>query len=311
MCAGSLGPDGGAPRSRSAGVPRRACRAAGSVPRVEWAALGRVAWACAARAQQPGGGPTAPRSPLPSVDQPAVLLAAAAAGHDEPTLHRLEDHLRTTPPEQLSALLDPLSRQLRQRSGTTCGSACLVTARALADPVYALWLLEGFDARTGRHAAADLGERFAAAERVVHARTTAPVLPGGRWQVPWPRALGTPPWAVATELTRIWGGVPADGRAGPAARFRTRLVDPDDEGSRRTAAEAVAAAAAGGRVAALFVGDGATPRHVTLAVGAEGPVLAVYEPGSGDVVHVPSAELVGGRTVLGGWDRLWAVVVPG
>jgi hypothetical protein len=40
-------------------------------------------------------------------------------------------------------------------------------------------------------------------------------------------------------------------------------------------------------------------------------VLAVYEPGSGDVVHVPSAELVAARTVLGGWDRLWAVVVPG
>ncbi|CAL8968115.1 hypothetical protein CELL_00172 [Cellulomonas sp. T2.31MG-18] len=245
-----------------------------------------------------------------------MLLAAAAAGHREPTLHRLEDHLRTTPPEQLSALLDPLSRQLRQRSGTTCGSACLVTARALADPVYALWLLEGFDARTGRHAAVDLGERFAAAERVVHARTTALVLPDGRWQVPWPRALGTPPWAVATELTRIWagvrgGGVPVDGGAGPVARFRTRLVDPDDEGSRRTATEAVAAAVAGGRVAALFVGDGATPRHVTLAVGAEGPVLAVYEPGSGDVVQVPSAELVAGRTVLGSWDRLWAVVVPG
>ncbi len=254
-------------------------------------------------------------------DPAAVLLAAAAAGHREPTLHRLEDHLRTTPPEQLPALLDPLSRQLRQRSGTTCGSACLVTARALADPVYALWLLEGFDARTGRHAAADLGERFAAAERVVHARTTALVLPDGRWQVPWPRALGTPPWAVATELTRIWGGVrgvgvrvggvPVDGGAGPVARFRTRLVDPDDEGSRRTATEAVAAAVAGGRVAALFVGDGATPRHVTLAVGAEGPVLAVYEPGSGDVVQVPSVELVAGRTVLGGWDRLWAVVVPG
>lgn len=285
-------------------------RAAGSVRRVEWARLGRVAWACAARAQRPGGGPTAPRSPLPSVDQPAVLLAAAAAGHDGPTLHRLEEHLGAAPPERLSALLDPLSRQLRQRSGTTCGSACLVVARALADPVYALWLLEGFDARTGRHAGVDLAHRFAAAERVVHARTTAAVLPGGRWQVPWPRALGTPPWAVATELTRTWGRVPADGGAGPAARFQTHLVDPDDEGSRRAAAEAVAAAVAGGRVAALFVGDGASPRHVTLAVGAEGPVLAVYEPGSGDVVHVPGAELVARRTVLGGWDRLWAVVVP-
>ncbi|WP_263731890.1 hypothetical protein [Cellulomonas sp. SG140] len=277
---------------------------------MEWAALGRAAWACAARAQRPGGGTTAASSPLPPVDREAVLLAAAAAGHDGPTLHRLAQRLRTTPPGELSALLDPLSRQLRQRSGTTCGSACLVTARALADPVYALWLLEGFDARTGRHAGVDLADRFAAAERAVHARTTAPVLPGGRWQVPWPRALGTPPWAVATELTRLWGRVPADGRTGPAARFRTRLVDPDDVGSRRAAAEAVAAALAGGRVAALFVGDGAAPRHVTLAVGAVGPVLAVYEPGSGDVVRVPSAELVGGRAVLGGWDRLWAVVVP-
>lgn len=320
----------------------------GSVRPVERAALGRVLWACAARAQRPvartvahapaacdehtaqeaaertgdpatrADGPLARLTPALRtavdrllVEQPdpahrTVLLAAVAAGHDVPTLERLADQLRAVPADGLPVLLDPGHHVLRQASGTTCGSACLVTARAIVDPVYALWLLQGVDTRTGHTSAADLAGRFAAAEQMVHRRTTAAVL-HGRWQVPWPRALGTPPWGVAAELTRIW--TPPGDAIGP--RFRTRLVDPDDEASRHEAVDALAAAVGGGRTAALFVGDGWTPRHVVLAVGADGSGLAVYEPGGGQVVTVPRADLVAGRAVLGGWDRLWAVVVPG
>ena len=58
--------------------------------------------------------------------------------------------------------------------------------------------------------AARTDERFAADVLAMHRRATS-ATSRGRLQVPWPRALGTPPWAVARELCRRHGAAPRYG----------------------------------------------------------------------------------------------------
>ena len=48
---------------------------------------------------------------------------------------------------------------------------------------------------------------------------------GGTWQLPWPTQLGTPPWAVAREMS-VAGG---SGR--PGTRYRAHLANPVDLGA--------------------------------------------------------------------------------
>ena len=74
--------------------------------------------------------------------------------------------------------------------------------------------------------------------------------------------------------------------------------------------DAVERTVAAGRTAPLFVGDGALPRHVVLAVGREDDALLLYEPASGNVVRLPRAQYVDGGFVIAGWGVPWAVVVP-
>ena len=71
---------------------------------------------------------------------------------------------------------------LVQPDQRSCGAAVLVVARMLADHGY------------GREVAAaeSVTARFREEVLATHRRVTAPV-EGGRLQVPWPRALGTPP----------------------------------------------------------------------------------------------------------------------
>ncbi len=209
--------------------------------------------------------------------------------------------------------LDPLPYHLRQRSSTTCGSASLLVARALADPAFAARLLLGLADTTGTAklagpadpggtadlaGAGGVAARFAAAEQTVKHRTNALVGPTGL-QPPWPHALGTPPWGAAHEMTRITG-VP----------YRARYVGPDSPGARAAGYDAVARTVAGGRTAPMFVGDGAVPRHVVLAVGLDGEALSLYEPASGDVVRLNRDQYVAGGFAIAGWTVPWAVVVP-
>lgn len=190
---------------------------------------------------------------------------------------------------------DPLAHTLRQRSATTCGSACLLVARALHDPVYAAWLLDGADARTGASRAED---RFAAAELTVKDRTNALLGPAGL-QLPWPQRFGTSPWGAAAEMTRITG-----------RRYRARYLDPRSPASRAAGYDAVDRGVAGGATAPVFVGSDAMPRHVVLAVGREEDALRLYEPASGAVVRLPRDEFAGGGFQVAGWTVPWAVVIP-
>lgn len=184
-------------------------------------------------------------------------------------------------------------RSLRQATPTTCGSASLVVARMLLDPRYCDAVLTSDRPSDG----------FAAAEQAVKRRTNGVRRTGGGLQLPWPPALGTPPWGVAAEMTSL--------SAEAGVRFTVRPVDSESVDDRLAALHAVRVSVLAGRPAPIFVGDGLCPRHVVLVTAATADGVEVYEPAGGTIVEVPSSAFAEGRLSLAGWDHVWAVVVPG
>jgi len=87
-----------------------------------------------------------------------------------------------------------------QQSPVTCGSACLTVARMLVNPAFARWIVTGEGPRGDAPGGDTQEARFAAYERVVMSRTNRIFAGGGRLNLPWPRALGTPPWGARKEL---------------------------------------------------------------------------------------------------------------
>lgn len=172
-----------------------------------------------------------------------------------------------------------LGIRLRQPDARSCGAAVLVAARMLRDPAYARLA----------------GPRFAEACLAMHRRVTGPVDVLGAWQPPWPRAFGTPPWAVARQLSWTF--------ATPYAVRRVRR----SAAGRRAAVALLEAATAEGLPAALYVGSAWLPRHVTLVVGSG---LATYEPSSGRVVPVDATDFTHATLDLAGWRQPWFVVFP-
>ncbi|MFJ2297314.1 hypothetical protein [Oerskovia paurometabola] len=222
---------------------------------------------------------------------------------------------------------------------TTCGSAVLAVLAAAGDPVVALWLVAGTDVSQGAstHVVSEgqggatareletSSGRFAALQRVLKARTTHAAL----GPLPWPGALGTPPWTAARDARY------AD------VRFAHRIVG---DGERDPVlASALRSAAAGVPVPLYTGGDVGTgwstavPRHVVLLAGVSGPQepqedaaspfggrwCAVYEPSSGTLHRLRVADLLAGvgedgepgkgvRRALGGWSHVtWAVLPAG
>lgn len=169
--------------------------------------------------------------------------------------------------------------RLAQPDRRSCGAAVLVMARRGVDPGYAARVADPVT--------------FAVEVLDLHRRVTSAVDTAGGRQVPWLRAVGTPPWATARELTLITG-VPYAVRA---ARGGTAAW----EHVRRATQE---------RPVAVYVGDRWLPRHVVLALGSDGDVVRTYEPTSGDVDEIDRLRWVEGPLRLAGWQRTWLVVSP-
>jgi hypothetical protein len=192
-------------------------------------------------------------------------------------------------PEDGLPLLQSLVRTpLRQPDRRSCGAAVLVLARMWRDPDLAARVLAHGD--------------FAARVLATHREVTGPRDASGRAQLPWPRALGTPPWAVARHLP------PGPGR--PGASHRARLVLPWRRGRRW---DDLVVALASGHPVPVYVGNRLLPRHVVLALPLpDGPAGSVeaYEPSAGQVVTVTREAFLAGRLRLGGWRTPWFVVLP-
>ena len=183
--------------------------------------------------------------------------------------------------DQLGDRVDRLSgRPLRQPDQRSCGAAVLVVARALEDPSYAALL--------------DEPGVFSAAVLDVHRRVTSAADTRGRAQLPWPQALGTPPWAVARQRA---------GDTGIPHHTRLHRFSPG------MAFDRIAAASAATTVP-VYVGSRLLPRHVVLALGVDGGRLACYEPSSGRVVWVDRTAFATGRLGLGRWGVVWFSVQP-
>ena len=193
-----------------------------------------------------------------------------------------------------------------QRSAVSCGPAVLTMARLLHDLDFARWLRTGQgDPEPGAPLSSSPDTRtrwptrWAAYERWVHAAVTSAVTPAGRWQLPWPRRLGTPPWALAGELART--GWP------PGTRPHIRWVRGRRAAGLERVHRQVAAVVGAGLPAALYVGNRWLPRHVALLVSIEG-ALCLYDPGSGTVSDLNPVRWVSACLDVGGWCRPWFLV---
>jgi hypothetical protein len=142
------------------------------------------------------------------------------------------------------------------------------------------------------YAATVTPDRFRDEVLALHKRVTRPIEARGALQVPWPRALGTPPWAAARQLSAT------DPHHTYAARLALR---------RSRAFDRLARAAA---PSVLYVGSRWLPRHVVLVVEVSESSLRVYDPSRGRLVDVTRDAFVEARLDLAGWDQPWFTVTP-
>jgi hypothetical protein len=184
----------------------------------------------------------------------------------------------------------------------SCGAAAMVVARFLGDPVYRT-LLEGGSLTSPRTLAGDtaLRERFTTETLAMHQRITGLADVSGRPQVPWPRKLGTPPWAVARQLS---GTVGADGTRATYSWHVARTSLPG-------AYQRLLDASQAGRVSAIYIGTTWVPRHVALVVEATARgTRNVYDPARGRLDELDRLAFLGNRVDIAGWDVAWVVVTP-
>jgi hypothetical protein len=206
----------------------------------------------------------------------------------------------------------PRPAPARQVDETTCGSAVLTLLAMAGDPALTLRVARGAPA-------------IAALQLRVHRATSR----GGA--VPWPQALGTPPWAAARVA-----------RCG-AVRYTHAVVDVADVpgAAPDPVLDAAVAAARAGVPVPLFTGgdlrggwQAAVPRHVVLLVAVDGAAdgavdgaadgedatVRLYEPSSATVHTVPlpvlrrpgdaaPRERATLTAALGGWPHVvWALL---
>lgn len=163
---------------------------------------------------------------------------------------------------------------LRQPDQFSCGAAVVVVHRMLHEPA---------DAES-------IADRFGDEVLRTHRALLRPRGADGRPQLPWPRFLGTPPWAVARALGVTTG-----------RRHRVRWILP---WRRRRDLAGILAALHFGPVA-LYVGNRWLPRHVLLVLDT---ALHTYDPARGDVVPLDPDAFVTAQLALRRWTHPWVWV---
>lgn len=165
--------------------------------------------------------------------------------------------------------------RLAQPDQLSCGATSAVVARMLLRP----------DWRPDDVAATILA---------THRRLTGMRDERGELQVPWPRGLGTPPWALARELRRL---------TGQRVRVRSARTSPHsswEELVRR----------ASHRPTAVYIGSRWLPRHVVLTVAgrADGSAVRIFDPAQGRLLTLPRGRWFENELGIAGWSHPWFLV---
>ena len=163
--------------------------------------------------------------------------------------------------------------ELKQPDALSCGAASMVAARALLTR----WRPDDPEA----------------AIRAEHRRLTSAHSHRDRFQVPWPRRLGTPPWAVANALMALTDERIATVNARPRPRVGHQVL-----------VEQVRT-----RPVGVYVGNRWLPRHVVLAIAADHDgAVRLFDPARGALVTVSRDRWHEHRVGVAGWSHFWAVV---
>jgi hypothetical protein len=209
-----------------------------------------------------------------------------------------------------SLVLEALGSGLVQPDPTTCGSSVLVAARMLDDPAYAAAIMTGSPHLLGMLTTGSLPDRFRQQALAVHRRTSGFRDSRGGWQLPWPLALGTQPWALAREMTL--------GAGERGTRYVVHVILPT---RRAVLFERVVLLAGAGHCVPLYVGNRWCPRHVVLVLPADtsaehrvgvpdGARVDVYDPARGRCYPIDRAAFVAARLDAAGWRVPWLAVLP-
>ena len=251
------------------------------------------------------------------------IAAAIASDIDITTARRFAQRLNMMRPEAV-AYLDPTrytdpgagAQRLLQPDCRTCGSSTLVAAKMINAPVYALAIMTGYNARTGRDdvpvstrpiatvsPSADSPQaRFSAAALAIHRTTNTFAVPGSTFRIPYyPKIAGTPPPGIAREMSRPGGsGV-------PHTAYRFDVADPYHLNRMY---ESVCAAVRSRYAAPLYLGDARYPRHIVLVTGVREDSVHAYAPSSGQMTTITRAQFTNNGLPFGALAVVWGAVLP-
>jgi hypothetical protein len=233
-----------------------------------------------------------------STERP-YLLQALAAGHSAAevmTFARLIRGKKSGWLRRHLTLIDPDGSHwvtyrfspVQQTDNTSCGSMTILMARAIVDPLYALYLTTG-DSTVRADASADQFQaRLTAEDHRIHDATN-------RF---WPQRLGSTPSGLTAELNRHADAL--------GTRYESRPVT--GTGGKSALGDAVTAAGSGQPVPVLI--GNLVPRHYILLIGREGSDLLLYEPGYATVDHINAQAFLDGKIDVLGFHHIYAVVTP-
>jgi len=238
-----------------------------------------------------------------SPQERAYLVKAFAAGHDVADLVAFHAQIQGRDPQWLRdhlSLIDPAvpgmlsydGQPVVQVNENTCGSASILMARAMTDPLYAFGLTTG---GSPDDPAAGTGAAFAARLRAEQLRIHDAT------NTLWPESLGTTPWGVAGELNRHADAL--------GTRYDWRVVDDTNDRSVNPALADAVTAVDHGYPVPVLIGD-SYPAHYVLAVAHEGQDVVLYNPSAGSVVRVSEQDFLDGRLDPVGFPHVQGVVTP-
>jgi hypothetical protein len=182
----------------------------------------------------------------------------------------------------------------------------------LVSAQFAGWIVDGTDPEGGPTDVRSQSERFAEHERTVMSRTNGWRAADGRLNLPWPHAVGTPPWGAKKELESSQLGM-------TGADYTMRVLGLGSATALREAHRILVGLVREGLPALLYVGNTWMPRHVTLVLpgdrqGAGGSkdvgVLDVYDPATGSVTGLDPDRFATRKLAIAGWNVPWITVQP-